>query len=78
MSDIRIEYLIKTWLSVVAPHVDYQHCYEAAKIGLASGNELVSFPCPKCGALCCDSAERARKLHAQHGCILCEHKWFKY
>ena len=56
---------------MVAPHVDYQHCYEAAKIGLASGNELVSFPCPKCGAVYCDSVERARKLQAQHDCVVC-------
>ena len=59
---MRVEQLVKTWLSVVAPHVDYQYCYEAAKIGLASGNELVSFPCPKCGAVCCDPVELARKL----------------
>ena len=56
---------------MVAPHVDYQRYCEAAKIGLASGNELVSFPCPKCGAVCCDSVERARKLQAQHDCIVC-------
>ena len=49
---------------MVAPHVDYHRCYEAAKIGLISGNELVLFPCPKCGAVCCDSVERDRKLQA--------------
>ena len=54
---------------MVAPHVEYQHCYEAAKIGLASGNEIVSFPFPKCGAVCCDPLERAKELYAQHGCI---------
>ena len=63
---------------MVAPHVNYQCCCEAAKIGLASGNELVSFPCPKCGAVCCDPVERARKLQTQHGCIVCKHKWSKY
>ena len=75
---MRVEQLVKTWLSVVAPHVDYQHCGEAAKIGLASGNELVSFPCHKCRAVCCNPVERARKLLAQHECIFCEHKWSKY
>ena len=59
---MRVEQLVKTWLSVVAPHIDYKHCYEAAKIGLASGNELVSFPCPKSGAVCCYPVEQARKL----------------
>ena len=59
---MRIVQLVKTWLSVVATHVDDQHCCEAVKIGLASGNELVSFLCPKCGAVCCDPVERARKL----------------
>ena len=54
------------------------HCCEAAKIVLASGNELALFPCPKCGAICCDSIKRARKLQAQHGCVVCEHKWSKY
>ena len=49
-------------MSVVAPYVDYQHYYEAAKIGFASGNELVSFPCPKYGAVYCDLVEKARKL----------------
>ena len=34
----------------------------AAKIGLVSGNELVSFPCPKCGAVCCDPVERVSRL----------------
>ena len=47
---------------MVAPHIDYQHYCEAAKIGLASGNKLVSFPCSKCGAACCDPAEQARNL----------------
>ena len=59
---MRVEQLVKTWLSVVAPHVSYQCYYEAAKIGLGSGNELVSFLCPKCGAVCFDSAKLARKL----------------
>ena len=59
---MKVEQLVKTWLSVVAPHVDYQCCYEAAKIGLASENELVLFPCPKCGAVYCDPVERAKKL----------------
>ena len=57
-----MEWLVKTWLSVVAPHVNYQHCCQAAKVGLASGNELASFPCPKCGAVCCDPVERASRL----------------
>ena len=54
--------MVKDWLSVVAPHVDYQHYCEACKIGLASRNELVSFPCSKCGAVCCDPVEQAKKL----------------
>ena len=58
--------------------MDYKHCYEAAEIGFASGNELVSFPCPKCGAVYCDPVEQARKLSAQHGCVICGHKWSKY
>ena len=65
-------------MSVVAPHVDYKRCCEAAKIGLETGNELASFPHPKCGAVCCDPVERARKLQAQHGYVVCVHKWFKY
>ena len=75
---MRVDQFLQTWLSVVAPHVDYQHCYEAAKSSIASGIKLVSFPCPKCGAVCYDSVERARKLQAQHGCVVCEHKWSKY
>ena len=63
---------------MVAPHVDYQRCCEAAKLGLESGNELVLFPCPKFGAVCCDPVERDMKLQAQHKCVLCEHKWSKY
>ena len=63
---------------MVAPHVDYQCCCEAAKVGLECGNELVSFPCPKCGTVCCDPVERAKKLQAQHGCVICKHKWSKY
>ena len=47
-----------------AHHVDYPHCCEAAKVGLECGNELVSFPCLKCGAVCYDPIERAMKLQA--------------
>ena len=71
---MRFDQLVRTWLSMVAPYVDYQRCCEAAKAGLASGNELVSFPYPNCGAVCCDSVGRARKLLAQNGCIVCENK----
>ena len=53
---------METWLSVVAPHMNYQQCCETAKVGLASGNELASFPCTKCGAVCSDPVEQARKL----------------
>ena len=63
---------------MVAPHVDYQRCSIAAKSGLASRNVLASFPCPKSGAVCCDPVERAGKLKAQYGCVVCEHKWSKY
>ena len=63
---------------MVAPHVDYQYYCEAAKIGLASRNELVSFPCPKSGAVCCDPLKLARKLQAQHGCTVCKQKCSKY
>ena len=40
--------------------MDCQRYFEAAKIGLASGNELVSLPFSKCGAVCCDPVERAK------------------
>ena len=53
---------MKTWLRVVIPHVNYQQYCETAKVSIASGKELVSFPCPKCGAVYCDPVERARKL----------------
>ena len=62
LGDVRIAQLVQTWLSVVAPHVDYQHYCEATKVGLEHGNELVSFPCPKYGALCCDPIKHAMKL----------------
>ena len=52
---MRFDQLVRTWLSMVAPHVDYQHYCEAAKVGLASENKLVSFPFSKCGAVYCDS-----------------------
>ena len=63
---------------MVAPHVNYQLCCEAAKIGLEWENELVLFPCPKYWAVCCDPVEHSIKLQAQHGCVVCEHKWYKY
>ena len=47
---------------MVDSHVDFQHCCEAAKIGLANRNESVLFPCPKYGAVYCDLVEQARKL----------------
>ena len=78
LRDMRIAQLVQTWLNVVAPHADYQHNCEAAKVGLEYGNELVSFPCPKCGAVYCDPVEHDMKLQAQHGCIVCEKKRSKY
>ena len=75
---MKIAQLVQTWLSVLAPHVDYQHCCETAKVGLERGNELVSFPCSECGAMYCEHVEYAMKLHAQHGCMVYEHKWAKY
>ena len=75
---MRTEQLAQTWLSMIAPHFDYQNCCEAAKVGLEHGNELVSFPCQNCGAVCCDPVERAMKLQDQHGCVVCERKWPKY
>ena len=61
LRDIRIAQLVQTWLSVVTTHVDYQHCCEAAKVGFKHRNELVSFHCPECGAVCCNPIERANK-----------------
>ena len=78
LRDITIAHLVQTWLNVVAHHVDYQHCCEAAEVGLEHGNKLASFPCPKYGAVCCDPIERAIKLEAQHGCMVYEHKRPKY
>ena len=63
---------------MVVPHVDYQCTCEAAKIGLEPGNELVSFPCTKCGPVCCDPVKHSMKQQAQHKCIVCKQKWSKY
>ena len=71
---MRTAQLVQTWLSVVAPHSDFQHYCEAAKVGLECGNELVSFPCLKCRAVYCDPVEHSMKLQAQHRCVICEHK----
>ena len=78
LRNVRISQLLQTWLSMVTPYVDYQRCCEASNVGLERGNELVSFPCPKCGAVYCDPVERDIKLQAQHGFVVCEHKWSKY
>ena len=59
---------------MVAPHVDYQCYCEAAKVGLERGNELVSFPYSKCGAVFCEHVERDMKLQAQNGCMIRDHK----
>ena len=63
---------------MAAPHVDYQHCCEAARVALDRGNELGSLLCPKCGAVYCDPIEHAMKLQPRHGCVSCGHKWSKY
>ena len=76
--DTRIAQLIQTWLIVVAPHVKYQHCCNTTKVGLERGNELASFPWPKCGAVYCKPVERAMKLQAQHACMVCKQKGSKY
>ena len=71
---MRIAQFIQTWLNVVALHVDYQHCCEAATVGFEHRNELVSLLCPRCGAVCGEPVERVMKLQAQHGCMVCKHK----
>ena len=63
---------------MVEPHVNYQSCCEADRVGLKWGNELVSFPCSKCETVYCDPVEYAIKLHAQHRFMLYGHKWSKY
>ena len=50
------------WLSVVAPHIDTKIVMKLPRLVFASGNELVSFPCPRCGAVYCDPVEQARQL----------------
>ena len=64
LRDVSTAQIIQNWLSVVALHVDYQHCCKVAKVGLECGNELVSIPCLNCGAVCCDPVEHAIKLQA--------------
>ena len=59
---MRVAHLVYTWLNVITPHIDYQRCYKAAQVGFERGNELVSFPCPKCGAVYCGPVEHAMKL----------------
>ena len=78
LRNTRIAQLVQTWLSGIAPHVDYQHCCKDAKVGLEHGNELVSLPCSKCRAVYCNPVEYAMKLQAQYRCIVFEHKWSKY
>ena len=78
LSHMQIAQLVQTWLSVVAPHVDYQHYCEAPKVGLERGNEFVSFPCPTSGAVSYDLIEHSMKLQAQHRYAVCKHKWSQY
>ena len=66
LRDAKIAQLVQTWLSVVAPHVDYQHCCEASKVGFKCGNELVSFLCPKFREVCCYPIAHTMKLQAKH------------
>ena len=78
LRDMRSAQLVQTWLNVDVPHIDFKHCCETAKAGLEHGHELVSFPCPKYGSVCCNPVKHAMKLQAQHGCMVCKHRWSKY
>ena len=78
LGDMRTPQLVQIWLSIDAPHVDYQRCCEVAKAGFECGIQLVLFHCRKCGAVCCDPIEHVMKPQVQHRCIICGHKLSKY
>ena len=49
LQDAKVVHAVRTWLGVVAPHLDYDLCVSAAVEGLSRGHPLASFPCNKCG-----------------------------
>ena len=77
MSDAAVYAAVKTWLHVVAGHLDLEACCKAAAEGLAAGFPLASFPCSKCGATCASLGEAGRKLLTTHVCPVCKHRMVK-
>ena len=75
LADVSVARAVRTWLSVVASHVDFDECVAAAVEGLSRGLPLASFGCTKCGASHMDLGQYARKLHTRHVCTQCGHKW---
>ena len=68
LADVSVARAVRTWLLVVAKHVDFDECIAAAVESLSRGHPLTSFGCSKCGATHLDSGESAHKLHTRHLC----------
>ena len=59
---------VRTWLGVVAKHVNFDEGVAAAVESVSRGHPLTSFGCSKCGATHLDTGDFARKLHTRHLC----------
>ena len=56
-----VAHSVREWLAVVAKHVGFDECVEAAVESLSKGLQLASFGCTKCGATHLDSHSFERK-----------------
>ena len=49
MTNADVDFAVRTWLRVVAPHLDFERCVASVADGLARGFPVASGPCSKCG-----------------------------
>ena len=61
LADASVARYVHLWLAVVAKHVGFDECVEAAVESLSKGFQLASLGCTKCGATHFDSGNFARK-----------------
>ena len=72
-----VAHAVHDWLHVVAGHLSFDECVDAAVETLSTGLPLASFGCSKCRATHLAANKLIPKLHMHHICSVCNHHWIK-
>ena len=76
LTDPVVERAVRTWIKVVAPHVEFDDCVKVAVQALSRGHALAAFPCKKCGSSHLEGdVSREKGPRVGKECRACGHKW---